>query len=70
MHIRRHPAPPPNPYLIEALGVVDVALERTRGRAQMSGAEITDLLLDLRSSLLEVGELAEALTSEVPALQD
>jgi hypothetical protein len=70
MRIRKHTAPPPNPYLVEALGLVDVALERTRGRAQMSGAEITDLLLDLRSSLIESCELAHAMNSGVPVLQD
>jgi hypothetical protein len=70
MRIRKHLEPPPNPYLVEALGLVDVALERTCGRGQMSGAEITDLLLDLRSSLLESGELADALLHGVPVLQD
>jgi hypothetical protein len=70
MRTRRHTAMAPNPYLVEALGLVDVALERTRGRGQMSGAEITDLLLDLRSSLLESAELAKAMIAGVPVLQD
>ena len=60
----RHPA------LVEAIGLVDVALERVSGRGQMTAAEVSDLLLDLRTSLLETGELAEALLRGVPELQD
>ena len=69
MRIRKPAATPPNPYLVEAIGLVDVALERTSGRGQMTGAEISDLLLDLRSSLIESGELADAMIHGVPVLQ-
>jgi hypothetical protein len=55
--------------LDQVLGLVDAALEGLHGRGALSAADVTDLLLDLRSSLVETAELEDALLAGEPALR-
>jgi hypothetical protein len=54
--------------LDQVLGLVDAALEGLYGRGALSAADVTDLLLDLRTSLVETAELEDTLLAGEPAL--
>jgi hypothetical protein len=52
---------------LELTGLIDEALDRFRGRDLVAGAEVVDLLLDMRLLLVEVEEgQLEALLDETP----
>jgi hypothetical protein len=50
--------------LDEVLALVDAHLAEIRGRSSVTGAEASDLLLDLRSALVETAELEHLLAHE------
>jgi hypothetical protein len=54
--------------LDQVLGLVDAALEGLQGRSALSAADVTDLLLDLRTSIVETAELEDTLLAGEPAL--
>jgi hypothetical protein len=65
-----------NTDLFDATNRVDAALTAIKGRHQLTGGEVTDLLLDLRGALRQAADLeallavaADAMSSE-PALAD
>jgi hypothetical protein len=61
-------APPTTVLLDQVLAFIDARLEAMQGRGLVSGAEVTDVLLDLRSELVETVVLESALLVGEPAI--
>jgi hypothetical protein len=53
--------------LDQVLGLIDARLEAIQGRGVLSGPEVTDVLLDLRSELVETVTLDSSLFVGEPA---
>jgi hypothetical protein len=54
--------------LDQVLGLIDARLEAIQGRGVLSGPEVTDVLLDLRSELVETVTLDSSLFVGEPAI--
>jgi hypothetical protein len=61
-------APPSTVPLDQVLAFIDARLEAVQGRGLLSGAEVTDVLLDLRSELVETITLEAAVFVGEPAI--